>query len=105
MDINLRYKSFESHKINALDVFTTDAQIKELDLKVLKDDKGFFPNYQAGIVIRKEIVKKYPEVLEILEKLDSKISDEKMQDLNYQVEALKKSPKIVAKDFLESLGL
>lgn len=28
-----------------------------------------------------------------------------MQDLNYQVEVLKKSPKIVAKDFLESLGL
>ncbi len=105
MDINLRYKSFESHKINALDVFTTDAQIKELDLKVLKDDKGFFPNYQAGIVIRKEIVKKYPEALEILEKLDSKINDEMMQDLNYQVEVLKKSPKIVAKDFLERLGL
>ncbi|MFA4768917.1 glycine betaine ABC transporter substrate-binding protein, partial [Helicobacter pylori] len=57
------------------------------------------------IVIRKEIVKKYPEALEILEKLDSKISDEKMQDLNYQVEVLKKSPQIVAKDFLESLGL
>ncbi|EMR60669.1 substrate binding domain of ABC-type glycine betaine transport system family protein [Helicobacter pylori CPY1662] len=105
MDINLRYKSFESHKINALDVFTTDAQIKELDLKVLKDDKGFFPNYQAGIVMRKEIVKKYPEALKILEKLDSKFSDEVMQDLNYQVEVLKKSPQIVAKEFLESLGL
>ncbi|MFB1284679.1 ABC transporter permease/substrate-binding protein [Helicobacter pylori] len=105
MDINLRYKSFESHKINALDVFTTDAQIKELDLKVLKDDKGFFPNYQAGIVMRKEVVKKYPEALKILEKLNSKFSDEVMQDLNYQVEVLKKSPQIVAKDFLESLGL
>ncbi|GHQ77369.1 osmoprotection protein (proWX) [Helicobacter pylori] len=105
MDINLRYKSFESHKINALDVFTTDAQIKELDLKVLKDDKGFFPNYQAGIVMRKEIIKKYPEALKILEKLDSKFSDEVMQDLNYQVEVLKKSPQIVAKEFLERLGL
>ncbi len=28
MDTNLRYKSFKSHKINALDVFTTDVQIK-----------------------------------------------------------------------------
>ncbi|PUD82023.1 osmoprotection protein, partial [Helicobacter pylori] len=57
------------------------------------------------IVIRKEVVKKYPEALKILEKLDSKINDEMMQDLNYQVEVLKKSPKIVAKDFLERLGL
>lgn len=93
MDINLRYKSFESHKINALDVFTTDAQIKELDLKVLKDDKRFFPNYQVGIVIREKVVKKYPEALKILEKLDSKFSDEVMQNLNYQVEVLKKAPK------------
>ncbi len=105
MDINLRYKSFVSQKINALDVFTTDAQIKALHLKVLTDDKGFFPNYKAGIVIRKEVVKKYPKVLEILEKLNSKITDERMQDLNYQVEVLKKSPKAVAESFLESIGL
>lgn len=52
MDINLRYKAFEEGKINAVDVFTTDAQIKNLNLKVLKDDKNYFPNYEAGIVIR-----------------------------------------------------
>ncbi|GAA7654775.1 hypothetical protein HpMMM60_04490 [Helicobacter pylori] len=51
------------------------------------------------------MVKKYPEALKILEKLDSKINDEMMQDLNYQVEVLKKSPQIAAKEFLERLGL
>lgn len=55
--------------------------------------------------MRKEVVKKYFKVLKILEKLDLKISDEMMQDLNYQVEVLKKSFKIVVKDFLERLGL
>ena len=44
MDINLIYKAFEEAKINAVDVFTTEAQIKKLNLKVLKDDKNFFPN-------------------------------------------------------------
>lgn len=44
--------------------------------------------------MRKEIVKKYPEALKILEKLDSKFSDEgDAKDLNYQVEVLKKALK------------
>lgn len=103
MDINLRYKAFEEGKINAVDVFTTDAQIKNLNLKVLRDDKNYFPNYEAGIVIREEILKKYPEVGKLLTKLNGKISTEKMQELNYQVEIEQKSPAEVAAQFLKNL--
>ncbi len=103
MDINLRYKAFEEGKINAVDVFTTDAQIKNLNLKVLKDDKNYFPSYEAGIVIRQEILKKYPEVEKLLNKLQGQISTEKMQELNYEVEIQQKSPAEVAKNFLENL--
>ncbi|QOW09141.1 ABC transporter permease subunit [Kaistella flava (ex Peng et al. 2021)] len=103
MDINLRYKAFEEGKINAVDVFTTDAQIKKLDLKVLQDDKNYFPNYEAGIVIRQEILEKYPEFEPLLNKLQKKISTEKMQQLNYEVEIEKKSPAEVAKNFLKNL--
>ena len=103
MDINLRYKAFEEGKINAVDVFTTDAQIKNLNLKVLKDDKNYFPNYEAGIVIRQEILKRYPEIGKLLSKLNGKISTEKMQELNYQVEIEQKSPAEVAADFLKNL--
>ena len=104
MDINLRYKAFEEGKINAVDVFTTDAQIKNLHLQVLRDDKNYFPNYEAGIVIREEIIKKYPEVESLLMNLKGKISTEKMQELNYEVEIGKKSPADVAKDFLNNLN-
>ena len=102
MDINLRYQSFEQGKIDAVDVFTTDAQIKNLNLKVLKDDKNYFPNYEAGIVIREDIAKKYPEVEKFLSNLKGKISTEKMQQLNYEVEVQKKSPAEVAQDFLKN---
>ena len=103
MDINLRYKAFEEGKINAVDVFTTDAQIKNLNLKVLKDDKNYFPSYEAGIVIRQEILEKYPEVENLLLNLKGKISTEKMQELNYEVEIQQKSPAEVAKNFLQTL--
>ena len=104
MDINLRYKAFEEGKINAVDVFTTDAQIKNLNLKVLKDDKNYFPNYEAGIVIRQEILDKYPQVAKLLSELQEKISTEKMQELNYEVEIQQKSPAEVAKNFLKTLN-
>lgn len=103
MDINLRYKAFEENKIDAVDVFTTDAQIKKLDLKVLEDDKNYFPSYEAGIVIRQEILDRYPEIEPLLNQLQKKISTEKMQQLNYEVEIEKKSPAEVAKNFLHSL--
>ena len=103
MDINLRYQAFEQGKINAVDVFTTDAQIKKLDLKVLQDNKNYFPSYEAGIVIRQEILEKYPELEPLLNQLQKKISTEKMQELNYEVEIEKKSPAKVAKNFLNSL--
>ena len=103
MDINLRYQAFEQGKINAVDVFTTDAQIKKLDLKVLQDNKNYFPSYEAGIVIRQEILEKYPELEPLLNQLQKKISTEKMQELNYEVEIEKKSPAEVAKNFLNSL--
>ncbi len=103
MDINLRYKAFEENKIDAVDVFTTDAQIKNLKLKVLKDDKNYFPSYEAGIVIRQEILDRYPEIEPLLYRLQEKISTEKMQQLNYEVEIEKKSPAEVAKNFLHSL--
>lgn len=103
MDINLRYQAFEQGKINAVDVFTTDAQIKKLNLQLLEDDKKYFPNYEAGIVIRQEILEKYPEIKESLQNLEGKISTEKMQELNYQVEIEQKSPAKVADDFLKTL--
>ncbi|MEC5156272.1 ABC transporter permease/substrate-binding protein [Chryseobacterium sp. MP_3.2] len=103
MDINLRYKAFEEGKINAVDVFTTDAQIKNLNLKVLKDDKNYFPNYEAGIVIRQEILEKHPAVEKLLLQLQGNISTEKMQELNYQVEIENKSPAEVAKNFINNL--
>ena len=104
MDINLRYKAFEEDKINAVDVFTTDAQIKNLNLKVLRDDKNYFPNYEAGIVIHQEILEKYPKVEKLLSQLAGKISTEKMQELNYEVEIEKKSPAEVAKNFIKNLN-
>jgi osmoprotectant transport system permease protein len=56
-------------------------------------------------VIRKEVLKKYPELAPVLNKLAGKINDSLMTLLNYKAEYLNQSPEQIAKDFLVEQGL
>lgn len=103
MDINLRYNAIVEGKVNAIDAFTTDAKIVALDLKILEDDKRYFPSYEAGIVVRMEILEQFPALESLLMTLNQKINTKAMTQMNYEVEVLKKDPREVAKLFLEHL--
>jgi osmoprotectant transport system permease protein len=105
VDGGLRYTALDNRKSDAIDAFSTDGLIKQFNLKVLKDDKGFFPPYYAVPFVRGETLKKYPEVIMVLNSLAGKLTDEKMRELNYRVDSLKESPEAVAKDFLKKEGL
>jgi osmoprotectant transport system permease protein len=76
-----------------------------MNLRVLKDDKQFFPAYQAGIVVRNESLRKYPELKGLFERLENSISDSAMLQLNYEVEIENKSPNEVAANFLKQREL
>ncbi len=105
IDIGLKYKAIGAGEVDVINNFSTDGLLSEYDLKVLEDDKQFFPAYQAATVIRQETLDKYPELEGILNKLAGQISDEEMQQMNYYVEHDNKEAKLVAKEFLESKGL
>lgn len=103
MDINLRYNAMLQGKVNAIDAFTTDAKIVANKLKVLKDDLNYFPSYEAGIVIRQEVLDEYPALEAVLSKLNNKIDTETMMQMNYEVELANKEPREVAKQFIQQL--
>ncbi len=105
MDIGLKYKAIGAGEVDVINNFSTDGLLSEYDLKVLKDDKQFFPAYQAATVIRQETLDKYPELEGILNKLAGKISDEEMQQMNYYVEHDNVDAKVVANEFLIMKGL
>lgn len=102
MDINLRYQAYAQGQVDAIDVFTTDAQIESQHLQILLDDKNFFPAYEAGIVVRSELMQQYPEIKKILQSLNGKISTDKMRQLNYQVEISHKTASQVAAEFINT---
>jgi len=102
LDVNLKFQALENHTVDVINAFSTDSRIRQMNLRVLKDDRLFFPAYQAGIVIRSETQQKFPELTGLLEQLEGLIDDETMLQLNYEVEIEKKSPDEVARNFLKA---
>lgn len=105
VDIGLKYEAISSGQVDAINVFSTDALLLTNDLKVLTDDKNFFPPYYATTLVREETLAKYPELEAVLSKLTGTISNEEMIAMNSAVDNDKKDPKVVAEEFLKSKGL
>ena len=101
MQIGLVYKAVQNGKMDVVLAYTTDGRISAYKLKVLEDDKHFFPPYDASPVASNKVLKAHPELKGILQKLVGKISTEKMQELNYESDGKMKEPLVVAKKFLE----
>lgn len=105
MDNGLKYKALLNKQIDVMTVFTTDGQLSDPRIKVLEDDKKFYPSYMAGMVVRKDILKEHPELSKVLGSLDGIIDEKTMAKLNDQVERGKKTPREVAMEFLQSKGI
>ncbi|TMN22750.1 osmoprotectant ABC transporter substrate-binding protein [Lentibacillus cibarius] len=101
MNLGLVYQAAASGNMDAVLAYSTDGRIKEFNLKVLEDDKQFFPPYDASPVINNETLEKYPEISEITKRLSGQISTEEMQELNYKMDVERKNPKKIAEQFLK----
>ncbi|MFC2947851.1 osmoprotectant ABC transporter substrate-binding protein [Virgibacillus sediminis] len=101
MSIGLVYQANASGHMDVVLAYSSDGRIKEFDLKVLEDDRQFFPPYDTSPVVHNDLLEKHPEIGEIMDKLAGTISTEKMQELNYQVDVELGNPGKVAKEFLE----
>ncbi|ABR63880.1 glycine/betaine ABC transporter substrate-binding protein [Sinorhizobium medicae] len=105
MDLGLAYNALANGDLDTIAAQATDGQIAALGLKVLKDDKGFFPNYALTPVVRKEVLDANPDLKETLEAVSMKLDDATMQRLNSEVDVEKKTIEAVAADYLKSLGM
>lgn len=100
MQIGLVYSAVAAGKMSAVLGYSTDGRIKSYNLKILPDDKNFFPPYDTSMVVNNSLFRKYPELKPLLHRLDGKISVSTMQDMNYQVDNNLREPADVAKEFL-----
>ena len=105
LDIGLKYQAFGEHQVDALLVFTTDGQLTTSDGVVLEDDRGFFPSYRCGNVVRRQVLDEHPELEGALGLLNSTITDAQMASMNHAVETDGREPEDVAHGFLVERGL
>jgi osmoprotectant transport system substrate-binding protein len=105
LQIELMYQGVENGELDVITAYSVDPQILELNLKVLKDDKDFFPPYSASLVARNELLKNNPQVEEILSSLSGTIDAKTMTQLIYEVDMNDRSDEEVALEYLREQGL
>ncbi len=105
MDPGLVYNAVRDGFVDAGLIYTTDGRVKGFDLKVLEDDKGFFPSYAVTPVVRKDTLEANPGLEEALNTLSAQLNNDVITELNKKVDIDHQSPQQVARDFLRSKQL
>lgn len=105
MDIGLKYDAIRQKEIDVMNAFTTDGQLSSSNVTVLEDDKGFYPSYMCGFVIRDQVLAAHPELEAVFDMVENILTDEKMARMNYQVEVEGQDPATIAVAFLKESGL
>ncbi|WP_249671653.1 glycine betaine ABC transporter substrate-binding protein [Pseudomonas abieticivorans] len=100
MDAGLVYTALRNGQVFTGLVYTTDGRLNAFHLKLLEDDKHYFPDYTAAPVVRQVFLDAHPDLAPLLKPLAESLDDETMRQLNAKVDVEHQSPSVVAADFL-----
>jgi len=91
-------------KCNFGEVFQTDGRIANLDLKLVEDDKSFFPIYNPALNVREDVMKKYPQIAKLFAPISKKLTTQTLQKLNAKVDVEGQLEDQVAEEWLSKNG-
>ncbi|MER7203682.1 glycine/betaine ABC transporter substrate-binding protein [Streptomyces sp. CB01635] len=104
MDTGIIYTQAAKGTCTFGEVFTTDGRIRAMKLRVMADDKHFFPNYNAAPEMNTKSLEKYPAMATVIEPITKKLNNTVAQELNARVDVDGQDPHSVAKDWLVKEG-
>jgi len=91
--------------VNVALAYATDGSLVDLDLVILEDSMSIPPVYEPSVIVRKEVLDKYPEIQEIVENVFGLLNKENLQQMNKEVIVDGLSPRDVAETFLKDNGI
>jgi osmoprotectant transport system permease protein len=100
LDHGLAYGALAGGQIDVTDIYTTDAQIGPLGLRVLTDDQGYFPRYDALVLYRLDVPARFPAAWAALAALAGTIDEPAMIAMNGRAELQGVAFDVIARDFL-----
>src|SRR5512138_1831083 len=86
LDHGLAYEALAAGRIDVMDVYSTDAKIARFGLRVLEDDRHFFPRYEAVLLHRADAPQRFPRAFEALRALEGRIDEKLMIRMNAAAE-------------------
>lgn len=105
MDYGLIYRAVDAGEAQVGVGYATDGRMKKMNFVPLVDDKNFAYPYDGCYVVRMDLLKQYPKLLDILQQVSGKIDDLTMSGMNAQFDIDQKDPEVIAREFLVSAGL
>jgi osmoprotectant transport system permease protein len=99
---SLAYRALAQNAADVIDLYTTDAEIQSYHIRVLSDDRHYFPGYQAIWVYRLDSVQRVAALMQAMSDLSGRISESQMQQMNAQVQQQRRDETSVATEFLSA---
>ncbi|MVU82589.1 glycine/betaine ABC transporter substrate-binding protein [Nocardia sp. ET3-3] len=85
-------------------VAATDGRIPALDLVLLKDDRSFFPKYNAALVLRADFDRAHPDIAALMAPISALLTNPVITELNRKVDVEGREPADVARDWMVEQG-
>jgi osmoprotectant transport system permease protein len=101
----VKYQALAAGEVDVIDGYSTDGFIVRYDLVVLKDDRRFFPPYEAAALVSPAFARELPAGVAALTELSGLLTEEDLRRLNRRIEVDNEPIPNVAADALRSLGL
>ena len=86
LDHGIAYEALASGRVDIIDLYSTDAKIARYKLRVLADEKAYFPRYEALLLHRAEIPARFPAQWRTLQALEGRIDEARMIGMNAAAE-------------------
>jgi osmoprotectant transport system permease protein len=86
LDHGIAYEALAQRQVDAIDIYSTDAKIRQYGLRVLDDDKHYFPRYDAVLLYRLDVPQRFPHAWHAIEQLEGSIKAEDMIAMNAAAE-------------------
>jgi osmoprotectant transport system permease protein len=100
IDHGIAYEALQGRQVDVIDIYSTDAKIRQYGLRVLEDDKHYFPRYDAVLLYRLDLPQRLPKAWHALQGLEGRIVTDAMIAMNAQAELERKPFAEIARGWL-----
>lgn len=100
MDLGLLYTALAAREVDLVVGSATDGLIEARGLRVLEDDRRYFPPYDAVPVANVASLARHPGLREALDSLAGRIDAASMRRMNHAVDGEHRAPRDVARELV-----